>query len=346
VNENVPPATTNPARYFHYDGWNLIQEGPSTATADRIYVHGGRVDEIVASQAAGGQWAYHHYDARGHCILLTNPWSGTIIEQYDYDAFGWPYFHDSGGNDIGSSSWGNRFLFTGREWIKDLRLYDYRNRMYHPELGRFLQPDPKHFGAGDYNLYRYCHNDPVNRADPMGLYEYDGGEGNFDGSGVSSNAGRIINGGVVYNPVEVAMLNTINGVGSQADGNLITKFAPTGFLPAAANGLNNCQGSSRLLLALAVAASLPGGSQGPGSLNAAQQAAIGTARSFLGNGFTTLTNRAGDKIFTNADRTLRLRFDVNNSHGDKPHFHVEKSSNGRNWKDAGSQHRYYFKEKK
>jgi uncharacterized protein RhaS with RHS repeats len=41
--------------------------------------------------------------------------------------------------------------------------------MYHPELGRFMQPDPKEFGAGDYNLYRYCHNDPVNKSDPLGL---------------------------------------------------------------------------------------------------------------------------------------------------------------------------------
>ncbi len=36
------------------------------------------------------------------------------------------------------------------------------------ELGRFLQPDPKQFEAGDYNLYRYCHNDPVNKSDPFG----------------------------------------------------------------------------------------------------------------------------------------------------------------------------------
>ena len=40
---------------------------------------------------------------------------------------------------------GNRFLFTGREWLKDLKVYDYRNRMYQPELGRFLQPDPQEF---------------------------------------------------------------------------------------------------------------------------------------------------------------------------------------------------------
>jgi hypothetical protein len=34
-----------------------------------------------------------------------------------------------------------------------------------------LQPDPKEFAAGDYNLYRYCHNDPVNRTDPDGLVD-------------------------------------------------------------------------------------------------------------------------------------------------------------------------------
>jgi RHS repeat-associated protein len=64
---------------------------------------------------------------------------------------------------------GNRFLFTGREWLKDMRVYDFRARLYQPELGRFLQPDPKQFEAGDYNLYRYCNNAPVNKSDPMGL---------------------------------------------------------------------------------------------------------------------------------------------------------------------------------
>src|SRR3977135_1305950 len=45
--------------------------------------------------------------------------------------------------------------------------------MYPPELGRFLQPDPKEFAAGDYNLYRYCHNDPINKTDPFGEIEKD-----------------------------------------------------------------------------------------------------------------------------------------------------------------------------
>jgi RHS repeat-associated protein len=60
-------------------------------------------------------------------------------------------------------------LFTGREWITELGLYDYRNRVYSPDLGRFLQLDPIRFDAGDVNLYRYVFNNSVNRVDPEGL---------------------------------------------------------------------------------------------------------------------------------------------------------------------------------
>jgi RHS repeat-associated protein len=165
---------SNPATYFQYDGWDLLQEGSNAWGPARVYVHGNRVDEIVWSyNTFTGDQAYHHYDTRGHCTLLTDSFA-NILEQYEYDAFGQPYFYDATGtattvNGQPGSLFGNRFLFTGREWIADLKLYDYRNRMYQPELGRFLQPDPSEFAAGDYNLYRYCHNDPVNKSDPTGL---------------------------------------------------------------------------------------------------------------------------------------------------------------------------------
>jgi RHS repeat-associated protein len=180
----VPEPRDSTATYFYYDGWNLIQEGPSAAVATRNYIHGARVDEIIKQITPGNWWErYFHYDARGHCSLQTDA-GGNIVEQYDYDAFGQPYFYDWAGNALvqynsatgqwdGYSPWGNRFLFTGREWLSDngtsLKLYDYRNRMYQPEVGRFMSPDPKEFAAGDYNLYRYCHNDPVNKSDPTGL---------------------------------------------------------------------------------------------------------------------------------------------------------------------------------
>ena len=163
--------------YLYYDGWNLITEGSRFDQPIRQYIHGARVDEIVWSKVVtSGVVAYHHYDARTHCMMLTGM-AQNIIEQYDYDAFGRVYAYNAAGAALTvggrpGSPYGNRFLFTGREWLWDLGVYDYRHRHYNPELGRFLQPDPKHFGAGDYNLYRYCHNDPINRVDPTGLQEW------------------------------------------------------------------------------------------------------------------------------------------------------------------------------
>jgi len=72
----------------------------------------------------------------------------------------------------------NRFLFTGREYAATYRstytnaafnFYEYRARAYNAKLGRFMSEDPKLFDAGDYNLFRYCHNDPIDNVDPMGL---------------------------------------------------------------------------------------------------------------------------------------------------------------------------------
>jgi RHS repeat-associated protein len=184
----------NGATYLYYDGWNLIQEGPTGSAATRVYAHGNRVDEVVADYSYNdNQFRYHHYDARRNCILLTNQ-SGNLIEQYDYDAFGQPYFYNAIGQVRTETAEGNRFLFTGREWLSELRGYDYRNRLYIPQLGRFLQPDPKHFLAGDYNLYRYCHNDPVNCVDPDGLYSW--GEFLTDSSNFSAGIGDNISFGV------------------------------------------------------------------------------------------------------------------------------------------------------
>jgi hypothetical protein len=40
---------TGAISYLYYDGWNLIQEGPSASTPDRIYIHGARIDQILCS---------------------------------------------------------------------------------------------------------------------------------------------------------------------------------------------------------------------------------------------------------------------------------------------------------
>jgi RHS repeat-associated protein len=83
-------------------------------------------------------------------------------------------------------------LFTGRVLLKEANLYDYRNRVYSAELGRFLQTDPIQFDAGDGNLYRYVGNKVGVFVDPFGLEEKCCPEGKWSGRGTYIGAGAII----------------------------------------------------------------------------------------------------------------------------------------------------------
>ncbi len=90
-------------------------------------------------------------------------------EWHKYDAFGAVRILAPNGTERATSLYKNRFLFTGREYAATFGFYEYRARAYNPTLGRFMSEDPKGFDAGDYNLFRYCHNDPLDLTDPMGL---------------------------------------------------------------------------------------------------------------------------------------------------------------------------------
>jgi len=71
------------------------------------------------------------------------------------------------------SNIGNPYMFTGRRWDSDTKLYYYRFRDYSPQLGRFLQCDPAGY-IDTMNLYAYCANNPVNWIDPFGLCKEEG----------------------------------------------------------------------------------------------------------------------------------------------------------------------------
>jgi RHS repeat-associated protein len=164
------------ATFRYFDGWNLIDERNDSDVQIARYVNGTQIDEILSRTTADGP-KYYHYDSIGNVVALTDS-TGTAVERYAYDIFGTPTIRDRNGTILGESAFGNRSMFTGRDFIHELSLYDFRNRFYSPELGRFLQPDPVGFNAGDYNLYRYVGNDPVNRIDPLG--SDDSGHAVFD----------------------------------------------------------------------------------------------------------------------------------------------------------------------
>jgi RHS repeat-associated protein len=156
--------------YYFYDGEKPILEYNANNALVGFNLYGKGIDEIIERGAYGVDNQWHWYflnqDHEGSVTHLTDA-SGNIIERYRYDAFGAPTIYAPNWTVRNTSSFNNRFLFTGREYA-GAWVYEYRARVYHAALGRFMSEDPKLFGAGDYNLFRYCHNDSIDFTDPMG----------------------------------------------------------------------------------------------------------------------------------------------------------------------------------
>jgi RHS repeat-associated protein len=145
---------SNETRYL-YDGRNIIQEIVSgTPTADLLTGLG--VDELFAVIEAGGTQNVLT-DALGSTIALADD-SGNIETEYTYEPFG--KATQSGSESIA-------YQFTGREADQTGLQYN-RARYYNPMLGRFISEDPLGFGGGDFNLYAYAGNTPINSTDPSG----------------------------------------------------------------------------------------------------------------------------------------------------------------------------------
>jgi RHS repeat-associated protein len=166
------------SNYYVFDGEHWVVEYESDGTIASNVLYGRGMDEVIARGVNGVGWWYFP-DRNGNTSVVTDG-INTVRESYRYDAFGLPSVYSGTGTYLGSgSAIGNRFTFTGREWRSLFGFFEYRARAYNPTLGRFMSEDPKGFDAGDYNLYRYCHNDPMDLSDPMGLDPEPNGDGTF-----------------------------------------------------------------------------------------------------------------------------------------------------------------------
>jgi RHS repeat-associated protein len=144
------------------------------------YVIGPRTDEVLA-QKKGKQTRYFLRDGLGSTRELTTK-RGKVRQRYNYDAFGalsctdveFDDDEDCDEDDCNDRSGTPKtnYLFAGREFQPESGLYNYRQRFYHPEIGRFVQADPIGFEGGDVNIYAYVSNNPITRTDPFGLDFY------------------------------------------------------------------------------------------------------------------------------------------------------------------------------
>ena len=150
--------STGQVQYFYDDGRDVIAEYDGNGTWLARYIHGPRVDELIA-RGTTAETLYYFADALGSVTGISDG-GGNTLATYDYKAFG--------EIDSQSGSADNSYGFTGRRLDPDSGLMYYRARYYEPDVGRFISTDPTGYQGG-VNLYTYANNNPVVFVDATGL---------------------------------------------------------------------------------------------------------------------------------------------------------------------------------
>ena len=179
--------------YYYSDTWQVLEErletsdgsgGFDTAIVDRQYVWGLRyVDDLLSRDRNTDGTSTGDYgktgsgldervmvlqDANYNVCAIANT-TGVCLERYNYTSYGEPNCLTPAFADRASTDYDWDILYTGRQYDSETGLYQYRNRYYHPQLGRFVNRDLIGYEAEDMNLYLYVDNGPLVFTNPMGL---------------------------------------------------------------------------------------------------------------------------------------------------------------------------------
>ena len=87
--------------------------------------------------------------------------AGQVVKTYSYDPYGIEKKPDP--TDT------NPFRYCGEYYDDETQNIYLRNRYYDQATGRFITEDPACDGM---NWYVYCGNNPINKIDPLGLFDY------------------------------------------------------------------------------------------------------------------------------------------------------------------------------
>jgi RHS repeat-associated protein len=146
-----------------YDGLNrVLEEDGGTVEAD--YTTTPEPYGNALSQHRSGDSSFYLWDGIRNVRQLTDG-AEVVTDSYGFD--GWGRSTGSSGSTANTQQWqGQSIAYRKDADAGPESQYAMHHRNYNPRSGVFTAADP---AKDDLNLYRYVHNNPVNRQDPSGL---------------------------------------------------------------------------------------------------------------------------------------------------------------------------------
>ncbi|MEE9368506.1 MAG: RHS repeat-associated core domain-containing protein, partial [Pontiella sp.] len=147
--------------HYIYDIDHVVADLDGSGNLLRSYTYGQGIDNILTmtTYALSGTNTYYYLKDHLNTVIALTDTSGTIIESYDYDAYGNITIFNASGIEISESAYSNRYTFQGREIDWETGLFYFRARWYDAEIGRWLSKDPIGIRGG-LNQYVFCGNNP------------------------------------------------------------------------------------------------------------------------------------------------------------------------------------------
>ena len=148
------------------DGVNILRETWDDNVLETLYDNEDSVCGIVYN----GVPYYFHKNLQGDIIAIADR-NGEVVARYTYDA--WGKCKIAVGSVNATIAEINPYRYRAYYFDTETGLYYLQSRYYDPEIGRFINEDQAYcLGTNGtvlgYNIFAYCENEPVARADLCG----------------------------------------------------------------------------------------------------------------------------------------------------------------------------------
>ena len=161
VTETTGSGTTATTTDYILHGKNIVH---MIRGNDKLHFFYDASNRPAIVEYNGTKYAYIH-NLQGDIVGIIDS-TGTEVVKYTYDAWGKKLAVT--GTLAGSLGVINPFRYRGYVYDEETGVYYLRSRYFCTEQKRFVNSD----SLIAYNVYAYCHNNPTNRSDSLGNYDY------------------------------------------------------------------------------------------------------------------------------------------------------------------------------